>query len=89
MKKDFQPEIVDNNPPGGYLHLAYGITEDRRLELAEYMDNLDKPIPGIAIISIHGRVEEIAEFCDTKEEFAWALVTDLMYLAKNRKYQFL
>lgn len=89
MSKKFTPVVVEKNPPGGYLHLAYGITEDRRLYLADKMNKLTANIEGCVIVPMWERIEQLAEIADTHEEFVFCVVADMIWLQQSRRHTIL
>lgn len=86
MKKDFLPDVIDENPPGGMLHLAYGITEERRLELANAMTAISqKP----ALIPMWYRIQQLGEIAENKNEFAFCIMADTIFLMSSKRHQIL
>lgn len=78
--KPFQPVLKD--PKAFYLHEAYGITEERRLELSEKMAAIHNSMLG-TITPVHYRMDQIAQISESPAEFAYCVYTDGLFLAKN------
>ena len=70
--------------PGGnfYLSEAYGITEERRLQLCELLTKMNNSMLN-TITSVAHRIDLIADFTETAGEFAFCLYIDTIFLEKN------
>jgi hypothetical protein len=79
MEKNFRPHAV--NPMADSLHDAYGISEHRRLHISAQLDKIFKQSYARGADYLHVIVDKIADVVETKEEFAWAMVTHMMWLA--------
>lgn len=76
------PKIV--NPEAKYLHEAYGITEERRVELSAKLDmDMLYPANCISVTPIHTIVDKIARVAANQEEFIFCITCHLMFLAKK------
>lgn len=78
--KPFRPKIV--NSKGFYLTEYYGISEERRLKLCELLGALQDSMVG-TITSLAYRIDKIADFCDTAEEYTFCLHIDATFLEKT------
>lgn len=85
MGKPWKPKIVEVNPSRGYLHLHYGISEERRIILADKLNSLSQ-VSGSTVISMAGRIDQVAEIAGTYEEFIFCLVCDMIYLQNSEKH---
>lgn len=80
----YRPTI--KNPHAAEIHQAYGITEERRIELSDRLNAMAGRLYRGAVFA-HHIVDEIAKLTATKEEFAWAIFTHAMWLASRGSLQ--
>lgn len=73
------PTII--NPNTVFLNEAYGITEQRRLELCDKMrDMMDGPPK---IVPYYIVLNDIAGFVQSKEEFTYCTVVHTIFTVRN------
>lgn len=78
--KPWRPAIL--HPQKTFMHEAYGITEERRLELSAKMDAMFQACRG-SITAVHYIVDKLVDLSETKEEYAWCVVTHMWFMAKK------
>lgn len=78
--KPWQPLIP--NPKAFYQHEAYGITEERRLELSDKLTAMHKAQLN-ALTPVHYRIDQIAQLAESAGEFAFCLYIDTVFIVKN------
>jgi hypothetical protein len=75
----FRPTVVD--PKSALLADNYGIAPERAKELEQRMDAEMAVFYRQGLVQIWQVVDKIAELVETKEEFAWAYCSHMMWLA--------
>lgn len=80
MDKPFRPLLP--HPEKHYLSQAYGITEERRLELCSLLAKLTSEQMNCLVTMAH-RIDRIADFTETPGEFTFCVHIDTLFLEKN------
>lgn len=78
--KPWRPVLVD--PKAFYTHEAYGITDERRVELSHMMADIHREHLG-AITPVHHRLDRLADISTTAAEFAYCIHVDTIFLERN------
>jgi hypothetical protein len=78
-RDDYRPTVVD--PQALYLVDNYGIKPARAREIEEAMDAMAREMYAGGLVPVWRIVDRLAELTVTKEEYAWACVTHIMWLA--------
>jgi hypothetical protein len=77
-------ELKFVNPDAELLHEALGISEERRVEICELLDDMVEHLPRTEVAPIKTLVQKVASFCETNEEFAFAFACHAMWLSKRQ-----
>lgn len=78
-QKPWQPILL--HPEKQYLHEAYGISETRRLQLSDQLDQLCAGETRIE--TVHSQLDEIAKLAQSAEEFTFMVFIHAYWLAKK------
>jgi hypothetical protein len=78
--KPWQPVLV--NPKAYHTHDAYGITDERRRELADKMGAIHKDMLN-TVTPLHYRIDQLSQIAENAAEFAFCLYVDTAFMVKN------